>query len=152
MPPLLAALPIIAAIGSLAGTGVGLGLELSNRPGSPKPPSTTTTPAVQTPAEQSQQQAQQKALISQQTPNVLSATSGLANPAYVEQIASLLSGTAGQPGSTGAAQQAVGSAFGFNSLPGTPKSFTPSGGAGGSGGGTSGAPNNLSDFVNSFLT
>ena len=155
MPPLIAALPIIAAVAGLAGTGVGLGLELSNQPGSPKP----VTPTAPTPAQNAVTQNQEKALIGQQLPNVLSQTSGLANPEYLAQMAQLLAGTAGSPGSTGAAQQAIAQAFG---LP--PGAFTGGGGAtpasrftpAGANPNTSAAtdpttPVSLSEFVKSFI-
>jgi len=154
MPPVIALLPTIAAIAGLAGTGVGLGLELSNQPGSPKP----VTPAAPTPAQNAATQLQQKALISQQVPNVISQTSGLANPEYAAEIAKLLSGTAGQPGSTGAAQQAIAAAFGlpptaFGGGGATPTAkFTPAGAAPN----TSAAadptsPVSLSEFVKQFI-
>jgi len=157
MPPaLIAILPTIAAITGIAGTGVGLGLELSNQPGSPKPASVTPP----TPAQQSATQQQEKALISQQAPNVLSQTSGLTNPDYVAQISQLLSGTAGQSGSSGAAQQAIAQAFG---LP--PSIFSGTGGPtpavsgfkpAGSGSNTTGSnastqPVALADFVNQYI-
>jgi hypothetical protein len=146
-------LAIIASIAGLAGTGISVGETLANRPSAPKtPPATPATPATQTPAQQSQQLATERGIISQQLPNILSETSGLANPGYVEQVATLLSGQGGAPGSTGAAQQAVNSAFGFNQLPGTPKSFTPAGAGGSSGTNPVGADTGLSDFVKGFLS
>jgi hypothetical protein len=150
MPPLLAALPAIAAIGGLAGTGVGLGLELSNQPGTPKP---TPTPPP-TPAAITDTQNQEKALISQNAPNVLSQTSGLANPDYVAQISQLLAGTGGQTGSTGAARQIVQQLFGLPGLPGAGSGtqFTPAGATSGATGPAPAATDTkLSDFVNSFV-
>ncbi len=154
--PIGSTLALIASLATIAGTGTTVGLELANQPGSPKPPS--TTPTAQTPADQSAIQQQQKALISQQAPNVLSQTSGLTNPDYVAQISKLLSGTAGQSGSSGAAQQAIAQAFGLppNLLGGggsaTTKSFTPAG----TGGSTSGSnastqPVALTDFVSQYF-
>jgi hypothetical protein len=154
MPPLLAALPLIAAIGGLAGTGVGLGLELSNKPGAPK-----TVP--ETPAQIGTNQNQIKAAVSQEDPNILAQTSGLANPDYVAQISQLLAGTGGQTGSTGAARDAAAQAFGLPSIsggggtgpvrpPATPGSqqFVP---AGQSPSADSQTPVQLSDFVNRFI-
>jgi hypothetical protein len=157
MPPLLAALPLIAAIGGLAGTGVGLGLELSNRPGTPK---ATTADAGATAATNNANLQAEKAAISQQTPNVNAATSGLANPDYVASIAQLLAGTAGNPGSSGAAQQAIAQAFGLPSpgsgttgtTPGQATStsnFTPAGSNPSPA--AQNGPVNLSDFVTRFL-
>jgi hypothetical protein len=139
--PFGSTLAIIASIASLAGTGITVGETLANQPGSPKPP--PTTPAAETPAQQTATQNQQKALINQQLPNILSETSGLANPDYVKQIAQLLSGTAGQSGSSGAASSAVERAFGL------PANFTPAGSPGS--GANSAAPVSLSDFVNNYL-
>jgi hypothetical protein len=156
MPPLLAALPLIAAIGGLAGTGVGLGLELSNQPGSPAP---TTPNAGATAATNNANMQAEKAAISQQTPNVNAATSGLANPDYVAQIAQLLAGTAGNPGSQGAAQQSIAQAFGLPGGSGT-GGTTPGQGTSTSNFTPAGAnpspaaqnnPVNLSDFVTRFL-
>ncbi len=156
MPPILAALPLIAAIGGLAGTGVGLGLELSNRPGSPSP--TAATNAGVTAEQNNSAQQAEKAAISQQAPNVNAATSGLANPEYVEQIAQLLAGTAGQPGSTGAAKSAIAQAFGLpggavGPAPGvqgtSTSNFTPAGTTGNANAGS--APVNLSEFDTRFF-
>lgn len=155
MPPLLAALPLIAAIGGLAGTGVGLGLDLSNQPGKPAP-----TPPL-TPAQIGTNQNQIKAAVSQEDPDILSSTSGLANPDYVAQISQLLAGTGGQTGSTGAARSAAAQAFGLpsgNSIagagsPGPPATpgaapFVP---AGQSPSADTQTPVQLSDFINRFL-
>jgi hypothetical protein len=156
MPPLLAALPLIAAIGGLAGTGVGLGLELSNRPGTPK---ATTADAGATAATNNANLQAEKAAISQQTPNVNAATSGLANPDYVASISQLLAGTAGNPGSTGAAQQAIAQAFGLPGGSGTggttpgqatsTSNFTPAGANPNPA--AQNQPTNLSEFVQRFL-
>ena len=148
MPPLVAALPVIAAVAGLAGTGVGLGLELSNQPGG------ATTPPP-TPAVINQEQQQEKAAISQQAPNILAQTSGLANPDYVAQLAQLLAGTGGQTGSQGAASQIASQLFGLSpgtpATPGAGSSFTPAG----TGTANNPAPANsqvqLSDFVNRFI-
>ena len=155
MPPLLAILPAIAAIGSLAGTGVGLGLELSNQPGSPAP----TTNAGVTAATNNANVNAERAAVAQQTPNVTSATSGLTSPDYVAQIAQLLAGTAGNPGSSGAAQQAINQAFGLGGgtggttppgVQGTSTSNLPTAGSNPAPGAQS-APINLSEFVSRFI-
>lgn len=151
MPPVIAALPLIASIASLAGTGVGLGLELSNQPGNPKPP--TTSPAA-TALQNTTTQNAIKESVSQQTPDIIGATSGLANPEYIASIVQLLAGTAGTSGSRGAAGQAVASAFGLPGLsPGTQgtsgSNFVPAGAN--QPNPAPGAPTNLSDFVSQFL-
>jgi hypothetical protein len=158
MPPLLAILPAIAAIGSLAGTGVGLGLELSNSGGGGAKDTTTPNAGVTAATNNANLQAE-KAAISSQTPNVNSATSGLANPDYVASIAQLLAGTAGNPGSSGAAKQAVAQAFGLPSGSGTAgttpgqatstSNFTPAGANPNPN--AEQAPANLSEFVQRFL-
>lgn len=153
MPPLLALLPVIAGIDGLAATGIGLGETLSNQPG--KAPA-TATPTGPTAAQQTATINAEKAAVSQQAPNVISDTSGLANPDYIKSITQLLAGTAGTTGSNGAATQAINSAFGLpgGGSPGTQNTstsnFTPAG--------VNPNPNaaaqpvQLSDFVNSFLT
>jgi len=152
--PIGTTLALIASLATIAGTGTELGLTLANQPGSPKP----VTPAAPTPAQNAATQLQQKALISQQLPNVISQTSGLANPEYAAEIAKLLSGTAGQPGSTGAAQQAIAAAFGlpataFGGGGATPTAkFTPAGAAPNTSAATDPtSPVSLSEFVKQFI-
>jgi hypothetical protein len=150
MPPLIAILPTIAAIAGLAGTGVGLGLELSNSGGGSTPAPTPPTPAM---INQNQQAI--RASIGQQAPNVISSTSGLANPDYVAQIAQLLAGTGGQTGSTGAARQVAAQLFGLNSDSVNPsgapaQSFTPAG-TGQNPGPETNSPVQLTDFINRFM-
>ena len=89
----------IAAIASLAATGVGLGETLANRPSTPK---ITTTPAPLTP----QQGNQIKAAISGQDANIQAQTGGSLSPDYLTQIAPVLAGVAG-PGTSGIAQGAT---------------------------------------------
>lgn len=144
-------LSIIAAAATIAGTGTGLGLELANQPGKPKPPPPPT------PAQINTNQNAERAAISAQAPNVISATSGLANPDYVAQISQLLAGTGGQTGSTGAARQAIASAFGIpeSSITsgtggGGTTPFTPAG-AGPPNPNSANEPVNLSDFVGRFF-
>jgi hypothetical protein len=100
-----ALLPAIAAIVGIAGTGFGVVEQLTHSGGAaPKPP---TTPAGVTP----QQSLQEKALISQQLPNVIGQTSGLTSQNYDELIAQILSGVTGQPGANAAGQAAGNQAF-----------------------------------------
>jgi hypothetical protein len=132
MPWLLAALPAIAAIGGTAAAGTTIGLDIANAGNKTVTP---TTPAPTPP--NAQQLEQQKALISQQLPNIVGATSGLANPSYDALIAQILSGTAGQSGANASAGAATGQAF-------TPANSQPTNAA------VQGQPVNLSDFINSF--
>jgi len=152
-----ATLTLIATIASLAGTGTSLGLSLANQPSAPKAaPATPGVTALQNAATVNAE----KAAIGQQTPNVIGATSGLANPEYVAQISQLLAGTAGQPGSRGAASDAVAKAFGLPpgviggaTPPGRQASsttnFKPAGVDANPNPGA--APTNLSDFLTTFL-
>lgn len=97
MPPAIVGL--VAAIASLAGTGIGLGETLANQPGSPKPPSLADTTASADKTKQSQ-----IAALSQETPNIQAATGGSLSPDAWAQLAAILSGQAGNPG-IGASQQ-----------------------------------------------
>ena len=134
MPPLLAALPAIAAAVGIAGTGITTGLEVSGALGGGAPP----TPTAPTPTTPNQQQLmQQKALVSQEAPNVVGQTSGLASPSYDSIIAQILAGVTGQPGANAAGAAATGQQF-------TPANNQPTNAA------VNGQPANLSDFVNSF--
>lgn len=154
----MAFLPAIAAIATIAAAGTSIGETLANQPGSPpKAPTTPTTPTTLSTAPDQAQLNAIKEAVGQQTPNVLSATSGLASPDYVQQMIQLLSGTAGTPGSSGAARSSVASAFGLPSSGGpignigSTTNFNPAGA--GTSTGPSSNPNdpiNLSDFVNRF--
>ena len=146
-------LPALAAIVSIAATGTGLGLELSNQPSTPK---ATTTPAGVSALQTQQTQNAERAAVSQQLPNLLASTSGLANPEYLQSMVQLLAGTAGQAGSTGAAKNAIAQAFGLpaGALPAgtqgtSATNFTPAGTS--SSPNPSAAPVNLSDFAERFL-
>jgi hypothetical protein len=156
-------LPAIAAIASLAATGIGLGETLSNQPGAPKPP--TTTPTQPTPAQQTTNRQQLEAAAVQQDPTLLAETGGYANPGYLASQSSLLSGGAGQPGGYLSALQGANQQFGINpavarafGLPSGPISgtsaattpFTPAGAGSNNVGGPTG-PTALSDFVNAFF-
>lgn len=150
-----ATLTLIATIASLAGTGTSLGLSLANQPGKPKPP--PVTPPGVTALQNTATQNAQRAAIGRETPNIIGATSGLANPEYVSSIAQILAGTAGQSGSSGAARDAIAKAFGLPSGTATPgaqnastSNFTPAG-TGASGETAPPGPTNLSDFVSQFL-
>jgi hypothetical protein len=125
-------LPALAAIVGIAGTGATIGETIANS-GAPPTPPTPTTPAPTPP--NAQQLLQQRAAVSQQEPNVIGATSGLANPEYNSLIAQILAGTLGQPGSTAAGNAATGqSTF-------TPANSQPTNAA------INGTQINLSDFL-----
>jgi hypothetical protein len=129
MAGLLAA---IASIAGIAGAGTSIGEAIANSGGPPKPTATPTP--VPTPPN-AQTLLQQRAAVSQQEPNVIGATSGLANPEYNSLIAQILAGTLGQPGSTAAGNAATGqSTF-------TPANSQPTNAA------INGTQINLSDFL-----
>jgi hypothetical protein len=98
-------LALAGILAGLAGTGASIGETIANSgaPATPKPPVPTPPNA--------QALAQQKALVGQQEPNVVGATSGLASPSYDSLIAQILAGTLGQPGSTAAGASATGQNF-----------------------------------------
>lgn len=130
VPFLTAAAPVASAAASLGSLGLGIANAASGPSGIPTPPGPTpATPPTP------QQLAQQRALVQQQLPNVLGATSGLANPAYDSLIAQILAGTIGQPGSTAAGNNAVGQNF-------SPANSQATNAA------VQGQPVQLSDFVN----
>lgn len=152
MPWFIAALPAIAAATSIGATGVGLGLELSNQPGG-APKAAPPTPAVI-----NAEQNQEKAAISQQAPNILAQTSGLANPDYIAQISQLLANTGGQTGSAGAAGQVVKQLFGLSGGSTSPATsggatgnFTPASSSPTPNPAGANSPVNLSDFLNRFI-
>jgi len=97
--------PAIGAAASIAGAGTSIGEAIANSSGPKTPGAPTPTPP------NAQQLAQQKALVAQQAPNVVGATSGLASPGYDALIAQILAGTLGQPGSTAAGAAATGQNF-----------------------------------------
>jgi hypothetical protein len=103
MPQLLALIPILAGAGGLASAGLGIANAVGGAPTAPTipPPKPPDANAL----------AQQRALVAQQTPNVVGATSGLASPSYDSLIAQILAGTLGQPGSTAAGNAATGQNF-----------------------------------------
>jgi hypothetical protein len=147
-------LPIIAAIAGLAGTGVGVGLDIADASGN-KTPATPATPATPTSTGPTQQQLSQlKSAISAQAPNVIGETSGLANPEYVAQMSQLLAGTSNSPGSTGQAQSVIQSLFGGAPQGPTPaqnQPFQATGTGTQTGPPSVGAGAGLSDFVNQFM-
>jgi hypothetical protein len=108
--PQLGVVGVIELISAIAGIG-STAYSLANRPSAPKAP--TSPPAGVSALERERQMGAEKAAIGQQTPNVVAATSGLANPEYIAQISQLLSGTAGQPGSRGAADAVIRQVFGL---------------------------------------
>ena len=130
MPPLIALLPTIAAIGGLASAGVGIGEAVANSGGSKPPTAPTPTPP------NAQQLAQQQAAVSQQLPNVVGQTSGLASPSYDSLISQILAGVIGQPGANAAGAGATGQAFSTSNSQPTNAAVQ-------------GQPIQLSDFVNS---
>lgn len=136
MPPVLALLPIIAAITGIAGTGVGLGLELSNQPGSPK--AATPSPADTAAAADKTKQSQIAAL-SQQTPNIQANTGGSLSPDAWAQLAAVLSGQAGTPGIGSSQQDLITKIISGNSGGGTVTAGN------NTGGGVPGSPSGLTN-------
>lgn len=129
-------LPALAAIAGLASAGTTIGMDIAGAGGAPNPTAPTTSkPTPPNP----QQLLQQKSLVSQQLPNVVGATSGLASPSYDSLIAQILAGVTGQPGANAAGASATGQQF-------TPANSQPTNAA------VSGQPANLSDFINSFAS
>lgn len=143
MPPLLAALPAIASIAGLAGTGVGLAESIKSGDQS-KDAAASQTSALQAQQQQAQQLAtqqqnqQRQQLASQQAPNILSATSGLAVPDYL--LSALTSSAGPSPG----LQSVLNSNFGSGA-----SQFQPAGLSGGSASATT--PANLSDLTTQIL-
>lgn len=91
-----AALPLIAAIVGIAGTGVGLGETFANQPsGPPKPP--TPTPA-ETEATAGKNKQNQIASLEQAFPQIQTLTGGSLSPEAVTRLAELLTGQGGTPG------------------------------------------------------
>jgi hypothetical protein len=97
----------IGAGSALAGAGATIGSTIANDVSGPPKPG---APAAPTPPN-AQALAQQRALVAQQEPNVVGATSGLASPSYDSLISQILAGTLGQPGSTAAGGAATGQNF-----------------------------------------
>jgi hypothetical protein len=160
MPPLIAALPAIAAAATIGAAGTTIGLDIANAGGggTPSAAPATTTPAGPTPA----QQLQQKEAVSQQLPTIEGLTSGFANPDYYAQQGGVAAGTAGQPGGNAAALRAVEQAFGLppgslsglsapGGTTGTPAKFTPSGSGATNQGAFPTGTSQLSEFVNTFF-
>jgi hypothetical protein len=103
MPPLIAALPAIAAIASLAGTGVGLYENLNRPSGGGPTPSQMTQSAVQQATRQRQAEATQA---NQWLPNLQYQTSGGLSPDAYATYSSTFSGN-GDLLNTGMMQQMV---------------------------------------------
>jgi len=106
-----AALPAIAAIVSIVGTGTGLGLELANQPGGP--PKTTTTPQPLTPT----QQSGIKGAVANAVPDIQTQLGGSVSPDYYLQNSELLSGVGNAPGVSGTVQSVINQAFGGGGTP-----------------------------------
>ena len=123
-------LAIIASLATIGGAGTAIGSTIANDVSKPPATPTPTPPNAQ-------QLLQQKAAVSQQEPNVVGATSGLASPSYDSLIAQILAGTVGQPGSNAAGASATGQSF-------TPANSQPTNAA------VNGTEPNLSDFISSF--
>jgi hypothetical protein len=98
----------LGTLGGLAGAGTTIGETIANS-GGPGTPATPTTPTPIPP--NPQQLLAQRAAVSQQLPNVLSQTSGLASPGYDSLIAQILAGVTGQPGANAAGAAATGQQF-----------------------------------------
>jgi hypothetical protein len=128
---------LLAAIGGLAGAGTAIGSTVYNAVSQPGP-QTPTTPAPTPPSTQTLDQ--QKALVSQQLPNVIGATSGLASPSYDSLISQILAGVSGQSGANAAGAAATGQAF----------QAANGGGAGTGNPIVNNQVPNLSDFLSSF--
>ena len=129
--------PAIGAASALAGAGTVIGSTIANAVGGPGTP-TPTTPTPTPPPDQ-QQLLQQKQLVSQQLPNVIGATSGLASSSYDSLIAQLLAGVKGQPGANAAGAAATGQQF--NAANSQPTNSV-----------VNGQEPNLSDFLSSFTS
>jgi len=99
----------IAAIASLAASGLGIGETLAHQPSAPKIP---TTPAAPTPLTAAQNQ-QQQAAASAATPNILGQVPGI-NPGYAEQYVAQQTGLGNSPQSAGNIQGAINQYFGLN--------------------------------------
>jgi hypothetical protein len=127
---------LLGTIGGLASAGVGIGEAVAGG-GAPQTP-TPTPPGAPTPTPPNAAQLmQQKALVSQQEPNVVGATSGAASPEYDSLISQILAGVTGQPGANAAGGAATGQQF-------TPANSQSTNAA------VNGTTPNLSDFINNF--
>ena len=131
MPPLIALLPTLAAIGGLAGAGVSIGEAVAGSGGA-KAPTTPTAPAPTPP--NPQDLLQKKQLLGQADSNTQAQTGGTAGDFYRLINDQLQAGTLGQAGSQGAANQTV-----F-----TPANSQPTNSV------VNGQAPNLTDFLSSF--
>jgi hypothetical protein len=93
-------------IASLAASGVGMGLEMSNRPSAPKIPPTPPGPPPITPAQAAQNRQYQEGAIMQNIPNVQAMDPYLTGAGLASAASSGLPGV-GQPGFQSAALQAA---------------------------------------------
>lgn len=135
MPFLVGIAPLLAALGGLAGAGVGIGEAVAGSGKSATAPVSPVSPPPTPPS--ANNLLQQREQIAGQIPNVDAATSGAASPDYQSLIAQILSGTAGQSGANASGAAATGQQF-------TPANSQPTNAA------VAGQPANLSDFLNSF--
>lgn len=143
MPPLIAAIvPVLASIGGgsalagaatlagLAGTGITIGEQLANQPGSAPTPQIPTGPTTPGPQTQATNLAQ-KAAVASSLPNLQSLTGGSLSPEYASQWAGLNTGLSGNPQAAGNIQATINQLFGFGASPGGPtggfSTMTPSG-------------------------
>lgn len=123
-----AIIPIITALVSVAGTVSSLESGGGHGGGTPSAPKPTPPSANDL--------LLKKEAIGQQLPNVVSETSGLANPEYTSLISQILAGTLGTPGSTAAGNEATGQ---FTSISNAPVNAAVSG------------RTDLSDFIDRFV-
>lgn len=133
--PVLSTLATIATIAGLAGTGISVGEQLANQPGSPKPPSQADITKNANANKQTQ-----LAALSQQTPNIQAATGGSLSPEAWAQLSALLSGEAGATGIGASQQDLVQKLLSGNSGGGTTISA-----GNNTGGGTPGTPGGLTN-------
>ena len=150
---LLALIPSwVAPVAGLASTGISLGADLASGGKDPfgQAQVAASKAAAAQPKATGLSETQLAGAISPQSSNILEQTSGLANQDYIASIAQLLSGTAGQPNSQGAASSVVRQLFGLgNSSTGGSSgvNFSPAGTTGT----TPTGPVQFSDFVSQLV-
>ena len=96
-------------LGSLATTGIGIGEQLANQPGSSKPSPTSTAPVAQSDATNQAQTA----TAAQQLPTLQSLTGSSLSPEYFSQWAGIQTGLGNNPQAAGNIQGAINSYFGL---------------------------------------
>lgn len=124
--PIASTIATVAAIASLAGTGISVGETLANQPGSstPKPPT-----QAQNDTSAAATRKSQEASLSSQFPNLQAQVGGALSPDAYVQLAQILSGQAGQPGIGASSSDLITKLAGNNS------NTSISAGSGGTGGG-----------------